>query len=69
MITHSFLSAQGRETLQTRVPRVDVMLASYEAVVQDLSALQGIPWEALVLDLRSDHSLCRTPTDRLERSS
>jgi len=34
------------------VPRIDVMLASYEAVVQDLSALQRLPWEAIVLDLR-----------------
>ena len=59
--------AQGRETLQTRVPRVDIMLASYEAVVQDLSALQGLPWEAVVLDLRSETVLFTPPRDRLGR--
>ena len=31
---------------------MDVMLASYESVVQDISALQTIRWDALVLDLR-----------------
>lgn len=47
---------------QERIPRVDVMLASYESVVQDISALQAIRWDALVLDLRSGLVCCFSPS-------
>eukprot|EP00798_Chlamydomonas_sp_ICE-L_P023659 gene23659-9190_t len=43
---------KGRDPIRERVPKVDLLFASYSALQQGLAAMGAVHWEAVVLDLR-----------------
>eukprot|EP00798_Chlamydomonas_sp_ICE-L_P025170 gene25170-10800_t len=45
-------SALDSKACIKKVPKVDVLLASYEALQHDLPSMGSVKWEALVMDLR-----------------